>query len=199
MRTKLALAVALAAFMLAFASSALASSITLTMNEVGNQPINGLIVSKGGLDFAFSNPSGTLFYNSAGPGSVTFVQDPSIQGATAPFGVAFSAPVFTIQFGLAMSFQTSLSPLATVDLYNNSPIPFLTMSFDSTLTDPFAEGLFQYSGGPVTNILITPNQIPGALAFDNLTVDTTVPEPASLFLLGTGLAGIGIAAWRRKK
>jgi hypothetical protein len=51
----------------------------------------------------------------------------------------------------------------------------------------------------VTNILITPNQIPGALAFDNLTVDTTVPEPASLFLLGTGLAGIGIAAWRRKK
>jgi hypothetical protein len=33
-----------------------------------------------------------------------------------------------------------------------------------------------------------------------LSVDySTVPEPSTLFFLATGLAGIGLAAWRRRK
>jgi hypothetical protein len=185
------------ALALALVSNALAGIVTLTMDEVPTQSIDGLTVSKGGEDFTFSNPSGTLFYDSSGPGIVTYVQDPSIQGSTAPFGVAFSVPVFSIQFGLAEDVETSVSPLATVSLFDSSLIPFATISFDSSLVDPFAEVQFNYSGGPITNILITPNSGPAALAFDNLTVDT-VPEP-STFSLFAGVTGFAAATMLVKR
>jgi hypothetical protein len=170
-------------FMLAMwlASSAMASTVTLMMTEVPNQPINGLTVSKGGESFTFSNPSGSLLYNSLGPGDVTFVQDPSIQGATDSFGVAFSVPVSSIQFGLAELSFDPVVPLATVSLYFNSTIPFAVLNFNSSLVDPFAEGQFNYSGNLATNMLIVPNAGGPFLAFDNLTVNTS-PEPSTFFL-----------------
>ena len=178
---------------MALAASAMASTVTLTMTEVPNQQINGLTVSKGGENFTFSNASGTLFYDSAGPGIVTFVQDPSIQGATAPFAIAFSVPVSSIQFGMAELSSVPVGPLASVSLYFNSATPFAVLNFNSSLVDPFAEGQFNYSGSLVTNMLVTPNAGPPALAFDNLTVNT-VPEPSTLGLI----AGVVAFAMLRK-
>jgi len=163
-----------------------ATAVTLTMDEVSKQLINGLTVSKGGVDFTFANPANTLSYNSAGPGLVTYVQDPSIQGLAFPFSVTFSVPVTSIRFGLA---ENATVPLfgASVTLSDSSVHPF-----NLTLVDPFAEGQFVYSGTPVTGFFLNPVLSGMALAFDNLDVTpSAVPEqPSDILLLGIGIAAL---------
>ena len=188
--------VAISSLAVLVCSGASAGTITLKMNEVGTQLIDGLTVSKGGEDFTFSDPSGTLSYKFVGPGSLTYVQDPSIVGANVPFSVTFSVPVTGISFGLAEDTGDALSG-ASVTLSDAS-----VHLFDLSLTDPFAEGQFVWSGSAVTGFSLTPVQGPDALAFDNLrvTVPTLpVPEPSSIGLLGAGLAGLaGLRLLRRK-
>jgi hypothetical protein len=162
-----------------------ATAVTLTMDEVPNQLIDGLTVSKGGMAFTFSNPAHTLFYNSFGPGHVTYVQDPSIQGSSSLLGVTFSVPVTSIRFGLA---ESAFVPLFGVSVILSD---FSLHSFNLTLVDPFAEGQFVYSGAPVTGLFLSPAPGAAALAFDNLDVTpSAVPEQPSVVLL----LGIGIAA-----
>src|SRR6476469_823950 len=96
-----------------FCGYSMADIITLTMDEAPTQLIDGLTVSKGGLEFSFRNPDGTLAYNSGGPGNTTFIQDPSITGGSSVLSVTFSAPVSTVQFGLAEIIGTAGGQLAT--------------------------------------------------------------------------------------
>jgi hypothetical protein len=122
------------------------------------------------------------------------VQDPSIQGPLQSFGVAFSVPVTSIQFGLAEKAFVALTG-ARVTLSSGD-----TFLFNLSLVDPFPEGQFTYSGSPVTSFNLTPAPGGAALAFDNLTV-TTVPRP----IVGAGLPGPILASggvfgwWRRRR
>jgi PEP-CTERM motif len=166
-----------------------ASTVTLTMDEVPSQSVSGLglTVIKGGESFTFT---GNATYNTFGPGNVTFVQDPSIVGV-GPLSVALSTPVTSIQFGYA---ESGLSQLfgVQVGLSNGA-----TSSFDLLLTDPYPEGLFTWSGAPVTGFTVTPVG-DNAFAFDNLTVTTAVPEPSTWAMMILGFAGIGFMACRQR-
>jgi hypothetical protein len=73
------------------------------------QPINGLSVTKGFETFTFSDPGGGLDYYSFGPGTSTFIDDPSIAGTNEAFSVKFSVPVKFIQFGLAEDANSALT------------------------------------------------------------------------------------------
>lgn len=168
-----------------------AQTVTLNMNEAPNQLLNGLVINKGGLGFTFSNPSAFLHFNvTSGLGAVTYVADPVIQGNNSPLGVAFSVPIANFQFGMVVESNVLVGSIATVALFNNSGTPFATLSANSTLADPFAEGQFTYNGGlgPVTNILITPTGNGfTAFSFDNLTVTAAPPTPP-------GTAGVPVAS-----
>ena len=197
---------------LACASVAVGATVTLTMDEVGPPPqaIDGLHVTKGGITFAFSDTGGGLNYNSPGLGVVlTYVQDPSIAANDSEqFGVTFSVPVYTFQFGFAGS-PTSITPMATVKLYNGATLIATTpLNYSVTHSSPIPveEGQFTYSSAtPVTSITVIPSVAFGAISFDNLTVTTTPPPPPTvpatssltLALMTLGIVGLGGYALRR--
>jgi hypothetical protein len=191
---------------LACASTAMAATVTLTMDEVATHTLNGLAVTKGGITFTFSDTGGGLSYNAASGGILTYVQDPSIAGTPEPFGVVFSVPVNFVQFGMVASQTSPAAPIATVNFYNGSTL-VTTMTLNSSLTDPYAEGQLTYSSTPVTSMTVTPASFE-TIGFDNLTVTTAPPptpvpsvpatSPLTLALMTVGIVGFGGYALRRR-
>lgn len=149
---------------------------TLRFNEVPFQPVNGLDVRGAQFNFFIGGgPSTDANYNSGGPGTGIFVQDPSLEGnALGTLVIDFPALTPYLSFGLARSTADPLTPGATVMLFDMNGN--LTGSFPLNTAvqtgGSFSEGQFNYNSTATLvrrAILLFPSaNMAGRFALDNL-------------------------------
>jgi hypothetical protein len=169
--------VILALLPFAFSAPALAAKpvTTLTMDELPFQPVDGL--SFNGVTFGFEiggAPSNDANYNAFGPGTITFVQDPSIEGdSNGALTLSFDQPTTVLEFGIARSCICTLTPGVSVELFKpgapNRSRGVMTMTTSPVVS--FSEARFSYTGPAVQTAVITfPSPgLASRFAFDNLS------------------------------
>ena len=185
----------------------------------------GASATSGGLTYSNSTFSGTTaggfraLGGNANPGS-NFNNLGSISLSTAPqsYNTPFTLRVtFTAPQGINGSNQTTFTALITgtvrsdntggvfVD-FNNTPITF-TFNDPNCEPNPEAQppsagqttcgvGSFNFS---VNDIAIDPGQTVSVTGQITGASQTTVPEPATMILLGTGISGVAAMVRRRRK
>ena len=174
------------------------AAVTLTFDELPTQPVNGL--SYNGVTFGFTiggSPSTDAVYNDIGPGSITYLQDASLEGNSAgTLTLDFDTATNQLAFGVALNTFSDVSPGYTVQLFNKSLVSLGTFSEDTNPLMIWSEGLFNYSGSPVSRAVISfNNQLANRFAMDNLTFNP-VPAPGAVLL---GSLGLGIVNWLRRR
>jgi hypothetical protein len=159
-----------------------ATTTTLTFDELATQPVDGLNFS--GVTFHFDvagAPSSDANYASFGPGTTTYVQDPSLEGnAAGTLTLAFDQPVTALEFGVALSTNQTLTPGFSVELFSPGGSSLGVTPVDTAVTSfPFTEGKFTYSGAPVGRAVVTFSAQAARFALDNLKFTTGPAQPVS--------------------
>lgn len=174
------------------------AAFTLTFDELPTQPVDGLSYS--GVTFGFTvggSPSTDAVYNGIGPGTLTYLQDPTLEGTTAGIlTLDFSTPTDTLEFGVALNSYYAATPAYVVKLYDSSYGLIGTFTENTSPLILWSEGQFTYSGTMVRRAVIGFNeQAASRFAFDNLTINP-IPAPGAVMLSGIGL---GLVNWLRRR
>ena len=174
------------------------AAFTLTFDELPTQPVNGLSYS--GVTFGFKvggSPSTDAVYNGIGPGTLTYLQDPSLEGTTAGIlTLDFATPTDTLEFGVALNSYNAVPAAYSVKLYDSSYTLIDTFIGGTSPLVLWSEGQFTYSGTLVRRAVIGFNdQVANRFALDNLTINT-IPAPGAVLL---GSFGLGLVNWLRRR
>jgi hypothetical protein len=193
--------VAICILLVLMSTGAANAAFTLTFNELPTQPVNGL--SYMGITFGFKvggSPSTDAAYNAIGPGTLTYLQDPTLEGTTAGIlTLNFAAPTDQLQFGVALNSYFAATPGYIVRLYDPSSLLIGVYSGNTSPLVLWSEGQFTYSGTPVSRAAIGFNdRVANRFALDNLTINpvSAVPAPGAVLLSSIGL---GLVNWLRRR
>lgn len=197
----------LALVLLSLAAGPARADTVIRFEELSLRPAHG--VSLLGVTFGFtvggSASSDALFGGFGPPPLMSFVECPCLEGNGAgTLTMSFDSPSSTLSFGLARSSIGTLNPGGVVELFDAASNSIGVFQIPTLAPPaPFAEGLFIYNGPSFSRAVLTFPQPSFRFALDNLRFNTAgqtaVPEPATLLLLGTGLAGVVGASRRHRK
>ena len=183
------------------------SSTLLNFNGLANgTEVNGLTVN--GVSFTYlvggSPLNGAVIIN-GGPGITNNITPPNIVSVgnnTGTLIITLPSPVNLFGYGYALLSGSAVTNATTISVFSGIT-PLGSLSYNGVL-DPFFTGGFAgiQSTIPFDRVAVNFNSVAApAFALDNIrfaNTTTVIPEPATLLLLGTGLAGVAARVRKRK-
>jgi hypothetical protein len=174
------------------------STLTTFTSLASGTEVNGLTV--GGIGFSYSLGNGQVIID-GGPGPTNNIAPPNIVSVRNNTGVlTMTLPSFvdTFGYGYALLSGVPLSNATTISLFNGAT-PVGSLSYAST-PDPFFSGGFAGIQSTIAfNIVKVTFDSADAPAFalDNIRTFSSVPEPSSILLVGSGLGALLLCCRRR--